>query len=232
MNGTPVLIKGGKHQNGPMKGKEHKPGKGSKHEGKGAKGHGGKHPDSNSGGHGSGGHNGKPGGHGAGGHGNKGGHKHEGGGEHFNPLEALNEATEESVHQMSPRVRVGKSASVPIFKINKYKQIVYGVVLAPDEADLQSDFMTAEDIEEAAHEYLSQSRVVGQMHEGPIDAAVVESYIAPADFDSEGQHGPQKVKKGSWIIGVKVNDPKEWAKVLEGEYNGFSVGGMGVRDPV
>jgi hypothetical protein len=129
---------------------------------------------------------------------------------------------------------VSKSAPklIPIFKANKMKQIVYGVVLSPDEADLQDDFMTADDIEQTAHAYLKDFRVVGSSHEKPMAADVVESYIAPRDFDFMGQHGPQKVKKGAWILGVKVADPKEWQKVLSGEYNGFSVGGLGLRDPI
>lgn len=118
-----------------------------------------------------------------------------------------------------------------VFKgMNKMKQIVYGVVLAPDEIDEQSDYMRAEDIEASAHDYLRKSRTVGRRHSGTVDADVVESYIAPQDLTfAEGPHGPQMVKKGSWVLGVKVHDPAEWDKVQNGEYQAFSVGGFGVR---
>lgn len=119
---------------------------------------------------------------------------------------------------------------VPILKADKYKQIVYGVVLAPDEMDAQEDWMTAEDIEKTAHDYLIKSRVVGSGHKKPIDAGVVESYIAPQDFDLSGQYGSQKVKKGSWVMGVKVSDKDHWNKVVSGDIQGFSVGGFGLRD--
>ena len=125
---------------------------------------------------------------------------------------------------------VNKAKKVSVFKSDKMRQIVYGVVLAPDEVDFQEDYMTAPDIEEAAHGYLIRSRIVGKQHEEKNDADVVESYIAPQDLEFEGQTGPQKVKKGSWIIGVRVNDPKEWDKVLDGSYTGFSVGGRGERE--
>lgn len=118
---------------------------------------------------------------------------------------------------------------VPIFKADKAKQIVYGVVLEPDTVDAQEDVMAADDIEEAAHKYLIESRTVGSGHTKPIKAMPVESYIAPVDFQGEGQYGNQIVKKGSWVLGVKVLDPKEWAKVEKGEYTGFSVGGVGER---
>lgn len=122
---------------------------------------------------------------------------------------------------------------IPILKINRQKQVVYGVVLSPEEADLQDDFMLAEDIEKTAHDYLNRSRVIGQNHEAAIDAYPVESYIAPIDFDSGGpDYGPQKIKKGAWVLAVKINDPAQWQKVLDGEYNGFSLGGFGLRDPM
>lgn len=118
---------------------------------------------------------------------------------------------------------------VPILKTNAAKQIVYGVVLAPDEIDSQDDFMEADDIEKAAHKYLSASRVIGGTHEKQIDATPVESFIAPQDLEINGQNGPQVVKKGSWVLGVKIHDPGEWDRVVNGEYTGFSVGGQGQR---
>lgn len=120
--------------------------------------------------------------------------------------------------------------TIPIFKADKTKQIVYGVVLEPDTVDAQEDVMLAEDIEEAAHKYLAESRTVGSRHAKPIKAVPVESYIAPVDFHGEGQYGNQIVKKGSWVLGVKVLDAREWAKVESGEYTGFSVGGVGERE--
>jgi ADP-ribose pyrophosphatase YjhB (NUDIX family)/SAM-dependent methyltransferase len=123
--------------------------------------------------------------------------------------------------------------SVPIFKADKMKQIVYGVVLEPHTVDSQEDWMTPEDIEKAAHGYLQNSRVIGKSHTSHLQAAYpVESYIAPQDFETtDGQYGPQKITKGSWILAVKIEDPAEWEKVMNGEYTGFSVGGFGLREP-
>lgn len=120
---------------------------------------------------------------------------------------------------------------LPIFKADSEKQVVYCVVLAPNEIDLQEDYMYPEDIEKAAHDYLMRSRVIGASHKRGIDATPVESYIAPQDLVYEGgPYGSQEVKKGSWVIGIKVHDPVEWEKVKSGEYTGVSVGGLGVRD--
>jgi hypothetical protein len=126
--------------------------------------------------------------------------------------------------------KLAKGFVVPILKAVANKQIVYGVILAPNEIDAQDDFMDPDEIEKAAHRYLTKSRVIGSGHTKPIDATPVESFIAPQDLELSGQYGPQVVKKGSWILGVKVNDPEEWKKILSGEYTGFSVGGMGLRE--
>lgn len=124
------------------------------------------------------------------------------------------------------------SKALSILKAGGMKQIVYCVVLEPDTVDSQGDIMTAEDIEFTAHRYLIKARLIGSGHSKQIEAAPVESFIAPQDLQYEGQNGPQTVKKGSWIIGIKVFDPKEWQKVENGEYTGVSVGGKGLREEV
>lgn len=119
---------------------------------------------------------------------------------------------------------------VPIKKAVPMKQIAYCVVLTPEELDAQDDWMTPEDIEDAAHIFMQNSREIGSNHTESIDATPVESYIAPQDLHwNEGPYGPQVVKQGSWVIGIKVHDPSEWRKVLSGEYQGVSVGGFGLR---
>jgi 2'-5' RNA ligase len=113
------------------------------------------------------------------------------------------------------------------------KQIVYGVVLSPDEFDSQGDIMSAEEIMKTAHKYIADVRVGGAQHKQKINAYPVESYLAPQDleFPDEG-YGPQTVKKGAWVLGMKVEDPDEWEKVCDGEYQSFSIGGIGDRSPV
>lgn len=118
----------------------------------------------------------------------------------------------------------------PIFKADNEKQVVYGVVLEPNDVDLQEDWMKPEEIEKTAHFFMMNGRTIGKSHETVCKAIPVESYIAPVDFACKGQYGDQTVKKGSWVIGVKVLDPSEWEKVKSGEYTGFSVGGWGKRE--
>jgi hypothetical protein len=116
----------------------------------------------------------------------------------------------------------------PILKADDDLRIVYGVVLEPDSEDLQGDIIDSDTIEKAAHAYLRESRVVGDSHMVQAEAEVVESYIAPADL----QMGEQTVRKGSWIMAVKVHDDELWAAVKKGEMTGFSIGGFGTRSAV
>lgn len=133
------------------------------------------------------------------------------------------------VHK-SQLVRKVANCVVPIAKTAPYKQIVYGVALVPGVADMQGDVMTQDDIEAAAHGYLGTSRVIGSEHGAPIEAHPVESYIAPQDLTFDGPQGRTSVPKGSWILGVKITDPGQWARVLSEDYNAFSVGGFGLRE--
>jgi len=130
---------------------------------------------------------------------------------------------------------IQKSRRVAVFKArDEEKRLVYGVALEPMAVDTWLDFETAETIEETAHNYLLAHRGVGVEHEREIKSAPVESYIAPVDFWFEGtpQNEDTLVRKGSWVLVVKVLDDDEWARVKDGTYTGFSIQGQGKRRPV
>lgn len=114
---------------------------------------------------------------------------------------------------------------VPIAKIDGELQKIYGVVLEPDMVDTQGDTMTAEEIEKAAETFM-KSRVVGDKHRKIAKGVeLTDSYVCQGPT----KIGNKTVKKGTWIIGVKVLDHGLWTKIKGGEYTGFSVGGRGNR---
>jgi hypothetical protein len=118
--------------------------------------------------------------------------------------------------------------SIVIAKADKAKQIVYGVVYEPDVVDAHGDFMTAEEIEKAAHAFMESQHThnIDKQHDLEADEGyVVESYIAPIDM----QLGDQEIKKGSWVAGVKVTNAETWAAIEKGEITGFSMWGVGKR---
>lgn len=118
--------------------------------------------------------------------------------------------------------------TVGIVRKDEQKQIVYGVVLEPETFDLQDDIISAEEIEETAHGFMRESRVIGLGHTEETTSSIVESYIAPIDMEL----GEEMIRKGSWVLGVYVEDAVLWNKVLEGELMSFSIGGFGLREPV
>jgi hypothetical protein len=132
-----------------------------------------------------------------------------------------------SVRGLVAKRSARKNLDCLIAKADDEKRLVYGIVLEPNTIDLQGDTITVDTIEQAAHDFLAQSRAVGDMHSGPADAEVVESYLTPAD----GEMGGQSFKTGTWIMAVKVNSLSLWELIKAGEYTGFSIGGFGARRP-
>ena len=98
--------------------------------------------------------------------------------------------------------------------------------LVPDERDLQGDIVSAEVIEQAAHDYMQESQTVGLMHKAVAQGVVlVESYLARCDMEIEGT----PIKKGTWLTGYRIYNQELRAAILNGTFTGVSIGGEGVR---
>ncbi len=122
---------------------------------------------------------------------------------------------------------------VPIWKRHDDSQhLVYGVVLQAGIPDSQGDTIDAAQIEKTAHRFLQESRKQDVQHdETPAAVEPVESYLAPHDMVLAGQ----LVKKGSWVMVSKVNDPEIWERIANPRHaeplTGYSIGGRGLRLP-
>lgn len=107
-------------------------------------------------------------------------------------------------------------------KADDPKKLVYGVVYEPGVEDAHQDFMTAEEIEKAAHAFLKDSRDIDKQHDFVSGAGeLVESYIAPDDLEINGQ----TITKGSWIIATKATD-EVWEQIQNGFITGYSMAGI------
>jgi hypothetical protein len=143
----------------------------------------------------------------------------------------IEQRTAPAATAMAHMVKSVVSGTIPIVKADNERQVVLGEVLVPSPAvDSQGDWLTPEDIEQAAHDYMMTARIVGSEHGEAIDAVPVESYIAPQDMTFQSPSGPMTVTKGTWLMAVKVKSSEQWAKVKSGEYSGFSIGGVGERE--
>lgn len=103
------------------------------------------------------------------------------------------------------------------------ERFVYGIVYEPDEVDTQGDTATEESIRKAAHFYMINTQKIKVNHKGSqVAVDVLESYLAPVDLAVAGR----PIKKGTWMLGVRVNDPDIWDQVKAGELQGFSMAGI------
>lgn len=114
---------------------------------------------------------------------------------------------------------------IPIFISKADQRIVSGIVYEPDVEDSQGDTASAEEIRKAAYDFMQNVQKFKINHKKSADVKVLESYIAPTDLTIE----KQKVKKGSWILTVRVLNKKLWEAVKSGSISGFSMAGEAVR---
>jgi len=136
------------------------------------------------------------------------------------------------------------------------ERYVLGVVLEPEVVDAQGDIYSAEEIRQAAHRFMEELtargpagrarrrrctpsseldsvqqgvRGLGFMHRLEVneEVKVLESYLAPADL----RIGEVRVRKGTWLLAVRLLSDELWAQVKDGELTGFSIGGSARRVP-
>jgi len=76
---------------------------------------------------------------------------------------------------------------------------------------------------------MSDFQDVGLMHRMRVNGAVkiVESYLAPTDLTI----AERAIKKGTWLLGVRVVSDELWNAVKDGQLTGFSIGGSARRTP-
>lgn len=108
-----------------------------------------------------------------------------------------------------------------ITKADDPQKLVYGVVYEPDVKDAHDDFMTADEIEKAAHGFMQNYQQIDKQHDFEAGAGtVVQSYIAPCDLDVG-----ETIAKGSWVLVTKATD-EIWESIQKGEFTGYSLAGQ------
>lgn len=131
-----------------------------------------------------------------------------------------------SYKTFEPAKKVSKD--ILIFFIKEDEQIVGGVVYEPMEVDLHDDFASADDIRDACYDFMENVKVFKLSHKGsPLGnkIRILENYLAPADLEIN----KQKIKKGSWLIVLKIVDKKIWQDIKDGKINAFSMAGRAKR---
>jgi DNA adenine methylase len=109
------------------------------------------------------------------------------------------------------------------------ERFVLGIVLEPEVVDAQGDIYSAEEIRAAAHRFMEDFGGLGLMHRLRVNGQVkvLESFLAPTDFTI----GELAVRKGTWLLAVRVLSDELWERVKSGDLTGFSIGGSARRVP-
>jgi len=114
------------------------------------------------------------------------------------------------------------------------ERYVLGIVLEPDVIDSQGDTYSEEEVRRACHWWMENHAQLGLQHELIVGGVpqrvqltydrvrILENYLAPVNFVIGGQ----SVKKGTWLLAVRVIDDELWEQVKRGELTGYSIGGM------
>lgn len=120
----------------------------------------------------------------------------------------------------------GYEIQADIIKSDDEKRLVTSIVYEPNSTDSQGDYMTAEEIEKAAHDFLINGKGADIQHNyQKANVDIVESWVTKNDEVINGH----QIKKGTWIATAKINDDLIWKAVKEGMITGFSMGGTGVK---
>lgn len=119
-----------------------------------------------------------------------------------------------------------------IAKVNEEKRLVSGWASVIEEdgepvEDRQGDVISEEELEKAAHKFVSDYRASKAMHKGDQIGTVVDSMV----FTKEQQEALGiNLGKTGWYITMKIDDDEAWEKVKKGEFQGFSIGGKAKRN--
>lgn len=112
-----------------------------------------------------------------------------------------------------------------ILKSEAETHYITGIVYEPMVEDTDKNYMTAAEIAKAEKYFTENSGSIDIQHsfETEENVSVVESWITKCDCSINGK----EVKKGTWLMTIKVEDDDIWDKVEKGEITGFSMGGVG-----
>jgi site-specific DNA-adenine methylase len=165
--------------------------------------------------------------------------------------------TADEVERMATETEIRKlidhalDVRMPLVKTAE-ERFVLGIVLEPNDGgegapvdpDTQGDIYSAHEIRRAAHLFMEQYRNLGLMHRRIVPTTklrILESYIAPIEFavrsngeiigtaDVKPNEKVQIVRRGTWLLAMRVVDDRLWQAVKTGKLTGLSIGGSARR---
>ncbi len=117
-----------------------------------------------------------------------------------------------------------KCVKSKIIAKNEAERIIVAIAMEPMVKDTDNEVFNEITIRNAAHKFLEHYRAFNVEHiKSEPGIALIESYITPMDTILNGE----KIKKGTWIISMKIHDDETWIGVLNGDFDGVSIEGLG-----
>jgi hypothetical protein len=116
---------------------------------------------------------------------------------------------------------------------DREQQKAWAPVLIPNETDKQGDVIPADEIEKAAHEFLSEFRNIDTDHDllsgkgSPIESWTLKT---ESTFTRPDGGESREYPAGTWMLGVKFAD-EAWQRVKSGDLTGFSIYGEAEEVP-
>lgn len=120
------------------------------------------------------------------------------------------------------------------------ERFVLSMVLEPTDGedgsemkpDTQGDIYSAEEVRKACHTWMEYHGQIDLQHNwnalSKTSVRILENYIAPCDM----KIGDETVKKGSWMLGLRIADDKLWSAIKSGQIGAYSIGGTANKVPL
>ena len=133
-------------------------------------------------------------------------------------------------------VALSKEEEKRVFLESDERHMVYGAALIPDkdiyrnngEQEFYISF-TKESIEKMSQDFMKnyrQNEVTLDHEEMANDITITESWLVEDPYKDKSNALGINVPKGTWMVGMKVNQIDVWERVKSGELKGFSVESM------
>ena len=132
-----------------------------------------------------------------------------------------------------PDQDVDFSIKADILKSSDELGLVYGWASVIEEngsqvADYEGDVIDEDELVKAAHQFMTDYRNGKENHKGSPSFTIVESMVLTKDVQ---QALGIDLGKVGWFIAGKIEDPEIRKKIKMGDYQSFSIGGRGEREP-
>lgn len=137
-------------------------------------------------------------------------------------------------HIIKLKYRTEPASTFRVAKIDEDRQLVFGWASVSQRKDgtvvldKQGDMIAPETLEEAAYDFVLNSREGDEMHTEQVTSRLVESFMAtPEKLEKMGL--ARDALPIGWWVGFHVDDPQAFGKVKAGQYRMFSIAGRGER---